>query len=392
MNHKRPILIAVFLCLCAALGAKARYAEEPLFSAWERFLAAWEKGGGLSASGDLMEDELLDLEDEITAYRSSDIYAEEHGDGGDERMDMAERLVADALRAAHQGDEEAWRTSCAALIPCMTAFMKSTFEKSRSYFVPFVLLLAAISALGILVVIIGLEYSRRSAEMRRLSEENERRLLVVRTTTKVEESERGRISRDLHDTVMQDIRTVLLHARRLGGAEKETADQIIMLSDRAMTSVRQIVRNLAPPEIESANFMALLAEHCAGVEKSGTMRCTFYAGPGELYQRLSAEQKLNIFRIVQESITNAVKHSGAEEISVIAREEDGERLVFLVSDDGHGFDGSQAERNPGLPATDETGTRLGICGMKSRAAMLGADLVIKSHADSGTQVKLTVRV
>ena len=132
MNHKRPILIAVFLCLCAALGAKARYAEEPLFSAWERFLAAWEKGGGLSASGGLMEDELLDLEEEITAYRSSDIYAEEHGDGGDARVDMAERLVADALRAAHQGDEEAWRTSCAALIPCMTAFMGPGAKNSTS--------------------------------------------------------------------------------------------------------------------------------------------------------------------------------------------------------------------------------------------------------------------
>lgn len=394
---KRIAVLLLAILIPSSLAAKGRYAEEPLFASWERFISAWERDG--STPEDFLENELLDLEREIAAYRSSDIFMEDHGkngDGVDESMKCAEVLVKDALIAVRNGDEEKWRTCCASLVSCMTSFMKSVFENSRSYFMPFVFLLSAISALGILVVIIGLEYARRTAEFKRLSEQNERRQLVIRTTTQVEENERGRISRDLHDTVMQDIRTALLYARKLdgsnhlGGEERDTAGQIIMLSERAMTEARRIVRNLASPEIGIANFTSLLSEHCANVNKSGAMRCTFYAEPSALYQRLSENQRLHIFRIVQESITNAVKHSGAEEISVIAREEDGGKLVFIVSDDGHGFGGAESERGAETPRDDETGTRLGICGMKSRAAMLDAELAIKSDPDIGTQVKLVL--
>ena len=393
MKHAAVILLAILIP--SSLFAKTRYAEESLFDAWKRFLSAWEHSGDVP--GNFLEDELIDLEKEIAAYCASDIYLEEHGDSGDdvsERMKCAESLVKDALLFICDGDENAWRACCASLILCMTDFMKSVFENSRSYFMPFIFLLSAISVLGILVVIIGLEYALRVGEFKRLAEQNERRRLVIRTTTQVEENERGRISRDLHDTVMQDIRTVLLYARKLNGSEhlstgeQETAGQIIMLSERTMTAARQIVRNLAPPEIGRVDFTSLLSEHCANVEKSGAMKCTFYAESSELYQRLSAGQKLHIFRIVQESITNAVKHSGAEEISVIAREEDGGKLIFIVSDDGRGFDGTESERGAEMLRNDETGTRLGICGMRIRAAMLNAELVIKSNSDIGTQVKL----
>lgn len=397
MKHVAAILLAVLIP--SSLYAKTRYAEESLFEAWERFLSEWERGG--NAPENFLEDELLSLEKEIAAYCASDIYMEEHSNSGDdvsEHVKRAESLVKDALFVIHNGDENAWRTCCASLVLCMTGLMKSVFENSRSYFMPFVFLLSAISVLGIIVVLIGLEYARRVGEFKRISEQNERRRLVIRTTTQVEESERGRISRDLHDTVMQDIRTILLYARNfdgskhLGDEDRETAGQIIMLSERAMTAACQIVRNLAPPEIELVNFTALLSEHCASVEKASAMRCTFYAEPSELYQRLSAGQRLHIFRIVQESITNAVKHSGAEEISVIAREEDGGKLVFIVSDDGHGFDGTEAAHGTITPCDDETGTRLGIYGMRSRAAMLDAELVIKSDPDIGTQVKLILHV
>ena len=87
---------------------------------------------------------------------------------------------------------------------------------------------------------------------------------------------------------------------------------------------------------------------------------------------------------MQESLTNAIKHSGASELSLIVREENG-NLIFLISDDGRGFSENDKKDN-----FSEESTHLGLKGMKSRAEILGAELIVNSNSESGTQVRLTV--
>ena len=87
---------------------------------------------------------------------------------------------------------------------------------------------------------------------------------------------------------------------------------------------------------------------------------------------------------MQESLTNAIKHSGASELSLIVREENGS-LIFLISDDGRGFSENDKKDN-----FSEESTHLGLKGMKSRAEILGAELIVNSNSESGTQVRLTV--
>ena len=87
------------------------------------------------------------------------------------------------------------------------------------------------------------------------------------------------------------------------------------------------------------------------------------------------------FRIVQESVNNALKHSKASEISVINPGQ--RRLLFLVSDDGIGISGQKAPDD-----VISQNTHLGLKGMKSRAELLGAKLEIKSDKETGTQIKL----
>jgi signal transduction histidine kinase len=101
---------------------------------------------------------------------------------------------------------------------------------------------------------------------------------------------------------------------------------------------------------------------------------------------LSEEENLNLYRIVQEALTNIFKHAQASEVTVLLRnanEGEAEGLYIFISDDGKGFDVSETDRKRG---TD--GKHLGLVGMKERADFIGAKLEIDSHPNEGTQISI----
>lgn len=282
----------------------------------------------------------------------------------------------------------------------------------------FIELLSIISFLSIAFIFFLLAFLKNTEKNKRLENQNKEERLMVETITRVQESERNRISHDLHDTVTQDIRTALLFVHKMQNSpdfehlteeQKNLLTKVQQIEEQNLKNIRSIIRNLTPPEIESANFLQLISDFCTNTSEASGILCKFYAEKSELYQKFTAEQKLHIFRIVQESVNNAVKHSGASEISVIVREmpagdggaggtggtnDKGDKnvkrcVLFMISDDGHGIEGG-AEKQ-GWEASD-LGTHLGLSGMKSRATLLGAELQIKSDEESGTQVKLVVGV
>ena len=264
----------------------------------------------------------------------------------------------------------------------------------------FVELLSIISFLCIAFVLFLLSYIRGREKNRTLEEQNKKERLVTETITQVQENERSRISRDLHDTVTQDIRTALIYMHQLmdsselSDEQKTLLDKIQNIEEQNLKNIRNIIRNLTPSQIESASITQLLTELCENINQADSLECKLYAQDTPLFNKITTEQKLHIFRIIQESITNAVKHSGASEISVIAREEKDIKentagLLFMISDDGVGI--SETETAPAEDVISQS-THLGIKGMKSRAALLGARLDIKSDNETGTQVKLFLKV
>ncbi|MCR5081702.1 MAG: sensor histidine kinase [Treponema sp.] len=270
----------------------------------------------------------------------------------------------------------------------------------------FVELLSIISVLCISFIIFLLSYIKNRDKNRSLEEQNKKERLVTETITQVQENERSRISRDLHDTVTQDIRTALIYTHKLRDSQglcegqKNLLQKIQKIEEENLKNIRNIIRNLTPSEIETASITQLLSELCENTNESGLVECKFYAAPSALLTKISeisTEQKLNIFRIIQESITNAVKHSGATEISVIAREEtDTDNnctgLLFMISDDGSGFNSDTTTGSAEQKDVISQSTHLGIKGMKSRATLLGAQLDIKSNEETGTQIKLFLPV
>lgn len=260
----------------------------------------------------------------------------------------------------------------------------------------FIELLSIISILCLAFILFLLSYIKSREKNRNLEEQNRKERIVTETITQVQENERSRISRDLHDTVTQDIRTALLYAHKLGESknlsedEKSLLQKIQRIEEENLKNIRNIIRNLTPSEIESASITQLLSELCENTTERSGIACKFYAEETELLSKITTEQKLQIFRIVQESINNAIKHAKASEVSVIVRKENdsadakSQGLLFMISDDGSGFSPIQEESKDIISQS----TRLGIKGMKSRAALLGAKLEIKSDEETGTQVKL----
>lgn len=281
--------------------------------------------------------------------------------------------------------------------------MNISSEIEKIAILQFIELLAIILFLCVAFVVFLLFYIKSREKNRELERQNEIERITTQTISEIQESERNRISRDLHDTITQDIRTSLIYLHKLNRAEsqenfsdkeKELLQKIQKIEEQNLKNIRTIIQNLTPSEIESASFIQLLSDFCA--DRSEKILCKFYAEKSELYKNLTTEQKLHIFRIVQESVNNAIKHSGAQEISVIVRKgsefesEDAEnkkRIVFMISDDGHGFSLDKLNES-----NTSGGTHLGLRGIKSRASILGAKLEVKSNEETGTQVKLTVEI
>ena len=209
----------------------------------------------------------------------------------------------------------------------------------------------------------------------------------LRFTIKGQEEERARIARELHDTIAQDLRYCRTLSEKIDDKnDVKLGKTISKLLEKSLSQVRNMSYNLAPPDVIrndiAANVMNLsqnFKEH-SDIEFRLTM-------PEKIDTSfLSEEDNLNIYRIVQESLTNILKHADASEVTILLRNEnegEPEGLYIFISDDGKGFDESEISEARG---TD--GTHLGLVGMNERADFIGAKLEIDSHPDEGTQITL----
>ena len=367
----------------------AENAEKNLLNSWEDFCIYYSQidFNKVSEASPKLEKLIFYLNE----YTKSDAYIINPNGSKTESViyiDTALEHAQKALLFSQKDLPSDFQKEISLLTVQMNGFMTSDIKSDRNFMILFVELLCLISFLSISVVLGAATYIKNKQKIELLNQKNKAEELVTKTITQVQESERSRISHDLHDTVLQDMRTALLfvhkleESKALPAEQKDILKKINNLEKENMKNIRNIIRNLTPPEIETADFTLLLNEYALNTEENSGIPCKFYAEESSLYKKLTPIQKLHIFRIVQESLTNAIKHSGASELSLIIREENGS-LIFLISDDGKGFSDKD---NKAKPADDST--HLGLKGMKSRAEILKAELVINSNAESGTQVRL----
>jgi signal transduction histidine kinase len=193
--------------------------------------------------------------------------------------------------------------------------------------------------------------------------------------------ERNRLARELHDSVTQQLFGVVLAAQTArdllerGDAAGEQLERVQALAHGAMDELRSVVFELRPASLEAEGLAQALRKHVE-VLRRVTGRAITLRVAGR--PALAAGPAGQVFRIAQEALQNAVRHSGAERIEV-GLEDGGGRLRLSVGDDGDGFDASV----PGL-----RGRRLGLTSMEERAAELGGTLTVDSRPGAGTTVTL----
>ncbi len=196
------------------------------------------------------------------------------------------------------------------------------------------------------------------------------------------EAERRRIAQDLHDDTAQRLAALLIQLRLVGrgsdGLDSTVLEGLRDQIEAVADGVRRVARGLRPPELDDVGLGPALRTWARMVSEDSTLRIELDTVP--VGACLSPDEQLMIYRILQEAITNAARHSGGAEARVSLRAAQG-RVTAEVHDDGCGFDSVGVLKR---------GTRFGLHGMLERATLIGADIEIESEEGVGTSVRVSI--
>lgn len=205
-----------------------------------------------------------------------------------------------------------------------------------------------------------------------------------RRVIEAQEAERRRISRELHDQVGQILTAVKmnLHALQHTCSERETLSSIadnLKVIDEAVDQVRDLSVDLRPLLLDDLGLVVALRWYLDRQTKNCGVTAKFVSGSLDEDDRFSSELETACFRIVQEGVTNIVRHARASRISV-RLERVLSDLILLITDDGAGFDARLLRSGTAGSAT------LGLRGMEERAQAVGGTITIDSAPALGTEI------
>ena len=204
----------------------------------------------------------------------------------------------------------------------------------------------------------------------------------LRRSLEAAERERSRWARELHDETLQDLaalKVMLSSARRAKSAEQVDGilAQAIEHVQLGVTGLRSLIAELRPAALDELGIgpaLHTLADRVAGttgLEIELVIELDYENGSAQT--RHSAELEITIYRVVQEALTNIVKHAAADRVTVKVLEDVG-HVRLEISDDGTGY------------STDAAGRGFGLLGMRERVALLAGQLEIESEPGTGTRV------
>ncbi len=229
------------------------------------------------------------------------------------------------------------------------------------------------------------ELVQRDKELGQSKSREERMREYLTVANVAQEEERGRIARELHDGAVQYL--VALR-RRLDLIKKEIERRgeapdfkdVDMMLDAAVGDLREFARNLRPPVLDDFGLVSACEWLADQAEKDGITVSFSVTGNA---RRLEHEVEISAFRIAQEALSNAVKHSGASSVTFSLAFDD-EVLRVSVKDDGQGFD------QPLTPGSLVRAGQMGLVGMFERAEILSAPIDLKSEKGQGTTLEVAI--
>jgi two-component system sensor histidine kinase UhpB len=230
------------------------------------------------------------------------------------------------------------------------------------------------------VVSADIDNQKRAEERLRHSEECYRAL--AQRLIEVQESERRAIARELHDDLGQLLTGIKLAVTRSVASDRpdeQASTEAIGLIDEAIAHLRMLATILRPSILDDLGLVPALRWFVDRQAEGGAFEVVADFAAIEV-ERLPAALETTCFRLVQETFTNIVRHSGARRVQV-AVSRDSRGVTIVIRDDGKGFD-VPAARNRAA-----RGGSLGLISMAERVALVGGSLSIESSPGSGTIVR-----
>jgi signal transduction histidine kinase len=196
------------------------------------------------------------------------------------------------------------------------------------------------------------------------------------------EGERRRWARELHDDTLQELaamRVRLAAAQRCDTLEASRAivAEVMTRTTAAVESLRALITELRPAALDDIGAAAAVRELCQRVATSSGLDVATTVDLGDEDGRHTADLEDAVYRIVQEALTNVVKHAGATAVTVDVSSEQG-TVEVRIHDDGRGFD------------VEQPGAGFGLIGMRERVGLVGGQLKVESKPGEGTMIRASL--
>ena len=261
--------------------------------------------------------------------------------------------------------------------------------KKKPFVMIGLILVAAISFILMLVFAILMVAGRRRIKRKGADKLIEHNKMVF----DIQEKERAKISRDIHDSVVQDIRVLRLETENLvvdeGSKQRQT--KIEDIATDCIIKLRNICYNLTPAELAShtkgdsskLELISIINSLVQQFSMRTHIPCVFKVDEGFEYPVLEKEETQNLFRVIQEALTNIEKHSYATKVSIFIKKDSGSLLIY-ITDDGIGC--NPEELNAKLKSREH----LGLRSMKDRMELIGGSIEFFTAQNDGMEIKLNL--
>jgi two-component system sensor histidine kinase UhpB len=228
--------------------------------------------------------------------------------------------------------------------------------------------------LVILLIAFSVVHRIQAARLRKASAEREAAERSQRLALSVQEEERHRIARELHDETAQSLALARMIADQLDAGDDGSRLRRILTG--AMEDIRNVCERMRPPSNWASKPGEMIHSLCASLEERYPLTIHLSLR-GDLSVDWDDEVFLHLYRIAQESLVNVIRHAETDEAWVYLEEEDASRITLTIADRGKGINGSEAG--------------LGRRGIVERAELIGAGVYWFEPPEGGTGLSITVR-
>ena len=210
----------------------------------------------------------------------------------------------------------------------------------------------------------------------------------IKKIINIQEEERRKISRELHDETSQALTSIIVGLRVLAKTtQSEKKAEVLQMRDLAvhtLDAVHRLAVQLRPVVLDDLGLVRATQKYAEDYSEKYAIKVTTNIDPLLMGQRFSPEFEINLYRILQEALTNIIKHAAATEVHVNLAQKKSV-LLFTIADNGIGFHSQKIDKHRNHAC-------LGLYGMKERVAGLNGDFSIHSTINHGTCLKIEVPI